>query len=142
MRESDPASECDRRLTRVCFAVTPPAKAGKTFYLEAESEEARDQWLAALQEHAAVNLQLEGDQFATIAFDTPSVDPTELVANLVTMSSSLGVTALLGKSDSEMSAYFAACREQMRDCPFHNWFHAADVTQMMYTPGARGPFSV
>ena len=137
----------DPKPDKLGFQITPCAKQGKTFFLQAESEKEHKGWVTAVQNCEGVNLPLTGDVFADPGYDGLAQDNAGLVANLVQMSSALRVTELLGKKDAEMATYFEACREQMRDCPFHNWCAAAAARSrpshgmrggMRGAPGRRG----
>ena len=103
------------------------------FDFQAPSKYVRQQWLAAFAGILGVNMPVDFDELCGREYDTLEKTDDELEANLVAMARNLGVDRLLGKTQAEMRAFFAALRAQMRDVPFHNWKHVCDVAQMMYT---------
>eukprot|EP01043_Picozoa_sp_COSAG02_P008713 COSAG02_NODE_284_length_25691_cov_14.733354_15_plen_313_part_00 len=105
----------------------------KMFSFQASSKEVTAQWMAAFAGIPGLNMPVVDDELCGLEFDTLEKTDDELEASLVVMAGNLGVDRLLGKTQDEMRAYFAALRAQMRDVPFHNWKHVCDVTQMMYT---------
>ena len=104
----------------------------KLFSFEAESEAEREPWLDAFR-GLSMNMPLDDDALVGLSFDTLACDQDELEMTLVEMAVNLRIPELLGKEPAELRKYFAAVRGQMRECPFHNWQHVVDVSQMMYT---------
>jgi hypothetical protein len=135
-----PLSRADRAFVSatLCRAVSPAVGANakgraKRFDFQCPSKELREQWMAAFAGIPGLNMPVTDDELCGLDYDTLEKEDDELETNLVTMASNLGVDQLLGKTQDDMRAYFAALRRQMNDHPFHNWKHVCDVTQMVYT---------
>lgn len=71
--------------------------------------------------------------FAKHTFSVIDYHPSEIFLNTFAMFHRSGISVHAGIDSEELLLFLVELRKHYNDVPYHNWFHALDVTQFVYS---------
>lgn len=88
--------------------------------------------LQRLEEARLVSEIQKSSPYLRLDFSSLARNPVELKAALGTMAAALGVKKVLRRSQGQWESFLDALIAENKDTPYHNWWHACDVTQFLF----------